>query len=255
MLFRSERISCVICTPEIASLIPDNLSVATSHTPKQTAMLIAEKLVRLTDYFWKSFDSVIPDSCQVHPKAFVANNDVVLGERCMIGPGAVILGRSILGDDVRIGPNCSIATDAFDTYDNDGSPILIPQAGGVRIGSRTTILANSCIDRSCFASAWTSIGEDCVIDKLTNIAHDVEIGDRCRIGGNVGIYGRVTIGADSYVAPTATIVNGKTLGEEAFVTMGSMVTKDVPAGQRVTGYFAEPHDTFLKRLRKRAFDD
>lgn len=250
----SDDVSCVVCNSEIAHLVPERFGVAVAGSPKTTAMLISGRLNLKPDYYWHSFDSIIPSSCNIHPSACISERDVILGEKCEIGPNTTILERTILGDSVVIGPNCSIGTDAFDCFELDGRPVLVPQAGGVKIGDRTVILANSCIDRSCFASAWTTIGEDCIIDKLTNLAHDVVVGARCRIGGSVGIFGRVTIGPDSYVAPTAIIVNGITLGSKTYVTMGSMVTKDVQDGERVTGYFAEPHKNFMERLKRRQLD-
>lgn len=253
-LLADKRVSAVVCTPDIAHQIPSQYALAVSENPKTAAMLVAKRLAETPEYFWKNFDSIIPASCEIHPTAHVDTQNVVLGEHCKIGPNTVILERTVIGNEVTIGPNCSIACDAFESYEVDGKPVLMPQAGGVKIDDRTVILANTCIVRSSFASAWTHIEEDCIIDNLIHVAHDVHLGARSRLGACAEVSGRVTIGPDSYVAPTAIIVNGITLGSKTYVTMGSMVTKDVQDGERVTGYFAEPHKKFMERLKRRQLD-
>jgi len=53
---------------------------------------------------------VIPESCFIHPQAVVIG-DVVLGEKCYVGAGAVIrgdYGRIVIGDGSNIQENCLI---------------------------------------------------------------------------------------------------------------------------------------------------
>ena len=250
-ILADQRVSSIICTPDIVDQIPEQYALAVSEKPQVATMLIAKSLAEIPEYFWKNFDSVIPESCTIHPTAHIDPKNVVLGERCVVSANAVILEKTIMGSDVTIGPNSSIGCDAFESYELDGKHMLMPQVGGVKIGDRTVVLANTCVVRSSFASAWTHIEEDCIIDNLIHVAHDAFIGARSRVGACAEISGRVVIGPDSYVAPTASIINGINLGAESYVTMGSMVTRDVEAGQRVTGYFAEEHHMFMKRLKLR----
>jgi maltose O-acetyltransferase len=88
---------------------------------------------------------------------------------------------------------------------------------------------------------------------------DVTIGDRTQIGPAVQIYaadhprdakarraglefGRpVRIGSDVWIGGGAIILPGVTIGDGAVIGAGSVVTRDVAAGDTVTGNPARPH--------------
>ena len=89
----------------------------------------------------------------------------------------------------------------------------------------------------------------------------VVVGDDVRIGPAVQIYtaehpldpvlrrsglesGRqVTIGSNVWIGGGAIILPGVTIGDDAVIGAGSVVTHDVPAGSRVTGNPARPHES------------
>ena len=56
----------------------------------------------------------------------------------------------------------------------------------------------------------------------------------CRIGNNV------------WIGPGAIISNRKVIGDNARVTIGSVVAGNVPAGAEYTGNFAMPHQQFMR---------
>lgn len=56
---------------------------------------------------------VIPESCFIHPQAVIIG-EVILGENCYVGAGAVIradYGRIVIGDSSNIQENCLIHAD------------------------------------------------------------------------------------------------------------------------------------------------
>jgi acetyltransferase-like isoleucine patch superfamily enzyme len=110
------------------------------------------------------------------------------------------------------------------------------------------LLANVCVARALFGGE-TTLGEETVADNLVYIAHDVQIGRRVQICALVNILGRVEIGDEAYIGPSSVIINGARIGEKAKVSIGAVVTRDVPAGTTVSGNFAIPHDRFLTHLR------
>ena len=245
---RQGDIRGIIVSEEIADDVPDHLGCLVAENPLVAAFRIHSELCGRPDHYWKSFPSRISSSAQIAPGAQVAARDVVIGDRVSIGSNAVIGERSIVGDDCTIGPGTVIGTSAFELVQVEGANRLQPQAGGVRIGSGSVFLSAVMVARSAFA-AFTEIGENCAFDNLVHIAHDCVIAEGSQVTAGAIVAGRVTMGIDSFVGPNATLSNGIGIGDEAFVTIGSTVVRDVEAGQKVTGYFATEHRAFIRRLK------
>lgn len=238
----------IICSRDIANEVPDHLGCLVADDPLAAAFHIHSALCARPRHYWDSFPSRIAPTARIEPGAQIAANDVIVGDRAIIGSNAVIGERSIIGDDCTIGPGTVIGTNAFELVRIDGANRLQPQAGGVRIGSGSIFLSGVMVARSTFA-AFTEIGRNCAFDNLVHIAHDCVIGDGSQVTAGAIVAGRVTMGRDCFIGPNATISNGIAIGEEAFVTIGSTVIRDVEAGQRVTGYFATDHRSFIRRLK------
>lgn len=117
------------------------------------------------------------------------------------------------------------------------------------------------------------IGEGCTIHAGVHIHDDVEIGDNCLIQAMVYIPNGVRISSNVFIGPATvftndkglqvpdgeftplktqinanvrigancTILPGITIGEGAKIGAGSVVTKDVPAGETWFGNPARPH--------------
>ena len=95
----------------------------------------------------------------------------------------------------------------------------------------------------------TDIGQYVKIDNSVVIGHGSSIGTRTLIAGMSVISGNVTIAADVFIGVGVTISNRIRIGDHARVSLGSVVTKDVPAGQTVTGNFAIDHARFMQNLK------
>ncbi len=116
------------------------------------------------------------------------------------------------------------------------------------------------------------IGKDCNICDFVFIENQVTIGDRTTIKSGVQIWDGITIGSDVFIGPNVTFTNDKypksknkdfellrtfignsvsiganatilpgiSVGENAVIGAGSVVTKNVNAGSTVTGNPASP---------------
>jgi UDP-3-O-[3-hydroxymyristoyl] glucosamine N-acyltransferase len=109
--------------------------------------------------------------------------------------------------------------------------------------------ANCCIDRGLFGGE-TLVGEDTTLDSLVYVAHDAQLGRLCRVGAGAVINGSCVVGDEAWIGPNATISSEVRVGAGAWIALGSVVTRDVPSGQRVSGNFAIAHDRFLDHLRR-----
>ena len=249
-LATNENIVGVITTADIVGSIPGFYAVAISEKPINTLYHIHDILCATPGYYWTSFETNIPADADIHPTAHVSDVDVKIGQHASIGPNATILPRTIIGDDVTIRAGVVIGTEAFEIItDDDGKSRVAPQAGGVKIGNRVELQANTAVTRSIFGG-FTEIGDDSCTDNLVHIAHDVSIGRRCKIAASAMISGRVHIGDDVWIGPGASISNGISIGDGAHITIGAVVIKDVGSHSRVSGNFAIDHRRFVQFIRK-----
>ncbi|MEJ5200484.1 MAG: UDP-3-O-(3-hydroxymyristoyl)glucosamine N-acyltransferase [Anaerolineae bacterium] len=247
-LLANANVSAVITTADLAERLPGHLGVALSDFPRRDFYHLHNYLAEQTTFYWEDFPTEIAADAVIGPHVYIAPQNVRIGHRVVIEPHVTVLPHTIIGDDVILRAGCVIGSQGFE-FKRIGQTILaVAHAGGVRIGDRVEIQANSCVDRSIFGG-FTEIGEDTKLDNLVHVAHNVKIGKRCLLAAHAMIAGSVTIGDDVWIGPSAAVSSEITIGDGASVTLGSVVTRNVAAGQRVTGNFAIDHDKFIAFLR------
>ena len=242
-------VSGVVCTPDLVDVIEADLGIITAVRPREKVNEIQDFIAQLTDFQWESFDSKIDSSANVHPRAWVADKDVVIGKNVTIEAGAVIYPRTIIEEGVVVGPNNAIGYDAFESNPTESGLRRFAQSGGVILRRSATLLSNVCVTRAAYGG-FTEIGERSMLDNLVHVAHDCIIGKDVKITACAELSGRVIVGDNSQIGMNATILNGITIGSNCDISLGAVVTKDVGSEQKVTGNFAIPHRDFLSNLRK-----
>lgn len=232
----------------IAELVPATLGLAVSASPLSVAMDLHDKLAGLTNLQWQSFATEIHPSVDVHPTAIIAANDIRIGAGTRIGPYVCLEPRTSVGDNCTIGAHCVIGAGGFDARPATQPRRLLSASGGVRIADNVTVAAGTTIDRASFGG-FTEIGAETLIDKQVYIAHDCVIGSGVTITSGTRIMGRASVADGCYFGPGAVVANGLTIGAAAYVTMGAIVTRDVAAGEKVSGNFAVPHARWLDFIK------
>lgn len=141
----------------------------------------------------------------------------VIGERCRIGDGAMIMQGTVVGRDVRVGAKSLlyanvtvregciigerviihsgsvIGSDGFGFAPKpDGTYEKIPQLGTVVVGDDVEIGANCAVDRATMGE--TRIENGAKLDNLIQVAHNVVIGENTVIAAQAGISGSTKIG-------------------------------------------------------------
>jgi acetyltransferase-like isoleucine patch superfamily enzyme len=248
-VLRNERISCVITTASLSHRIPDRCGLAVDREPRSAFYGVHEWLSCCTEFYWRNFDTEISPLAAVDKQASVARHNVRIGKGSVIEPGVTIRERTLIGEDVVIRSGCVIGAEGFDPREHAEVVRITPHAGGVRIHDGVEIQSNSVVCR-CVFQGFTEIGVSTKISSLVNVSHNVKIGRCCRIGAGALIMGSAGIGDEVWIGPNATISNRVLLKDEARVSLGAVVVRDVAAKETVSGNFAVEHSKFLRFWRK-----
>jgi UDP-3-O-[3-hydroxymyristoyl] glucosamine N-acyltransferase len=167
----------------------------------------------------------------------VLNDGVVIGAGCFIGEGTEIGSLTELRANVTIyhgikvgaeclfHSGCVIGADGFGFAPVNEGWLKIHQLGGVIIGDRVEIGANSCIDRGALDD--TVIEDGVIIDNLVQIAHNVKIGRNTAIAGHTAIAGSTVIGNQCRIAGAVGIVGHLQIADEVHITAMSLVTSSI----------------------------
>lgn len=160
--------------------------------------------------------------------------DVLIARDTILFPNVTIYGPADIGAECRIHSGAVIGADGFGYERNeDGELEPFPHIGGVWIGRNVHVGANTCIDRGSLED--TIIERGARIDNLVHIAHNVHIGRDTAVIASSMIAGSVRVGDRAWIAPSAAVMNKRTVGDDATVGLGAVVVKDVPAGATVKG--------------------
>jgi UDP-3-O-[3-hydroxymyristoyl] glucosamine N-acyltransferase len=195
------------------------------------------------------FESRISGKALIHPKASVSDHNVIIGDNTVIGPNVSILPDVEIGRDCVIQAGAVIGSVGFEYKRTSRGIVPVVHDGKVIIGDKVEVGANTTIDKG-FSFRNTIIGDETKLDNLVYVAHAVHIGRGCFVVASAALMGSVTVGEKVWIGPHVTVVPGLTVNDRAFVSVGSVVTKNVEAGLHVTGNFAIPHKVFLDNLKK-----
>ncbi len=175
----------------------------------------------------------IGTNCCVLPGAYIGG-EVEIGNNCYIGAGAKLTGEIHIGNNVIIRENCVIGGDGLSTdRDENGRALTMPQFGGVVIEDDVQIGALTVVSRGAIDN--TIIRRGCRIGNSADISHNVQIGEDTFIVGETILFGSSSTGNQVYISGNSTIRDGRHIGNNAIIGMGSVVVKDVPDGAIVKG--------------------
>lgn len=250
------RMACIVTTEALADEIPASLGLAVSDSPRLAFYRLHEHLAHHTSFYWEDFPTEISSEASVSPNAFVAEKNVRIGRGTVVEPHACVHERTIVGEGCVIRSGAIVGGAGFEFRSVGGTVIPVTHAGGLRLGDRVSVNHNTVIDRAVYGG-WATVGDDTKIDSCTQIAHNVQIGRRCILGAVVAVSGNTVIGDDVRMGPGAVVSNGLEIGAGCWVSLGAVVVRNVPDGEKVSGNFAVEHARFrawMNELRQRGFE-
>ncbi|GMV78976.1 MAG: UDP-3-O-acylglucosamine N-acyltransferase [Planctomycetota bacterium] len=181
--------------------------------------------------------AVVGDGCEIHAGAYVGPG-CKLGKRCVVHPRAVLYPRVELGDETILHAGAVVGADGFGYKFREGRLVKVPQVGGVTVGARVEIGANSAVDRA--ALGQTTIGEGSKLDNLVQIGHNVRLGKHVIVCGQAGVAGSSTVQDYAMLGAQSGIPDHITIGMAAKVGGQSGPIDDVPPKGEVFGTPAAP---------------
>lgn len=173
---------------------------------------------------------VIGEGCVLGERVVIKAN-AVIGDGCVIGDGTTIHPNVTLYPGMRIGANviihagAVIGADGFGYRETPAGRVKIPQNGTVIIEDDVEIGANTTIDRSTLGA--TVIKRGVKIDNLVHIAHNCTVGEHAVIVAQVGVAGSSRIGSGAILAGQVGIADHCDIGDNAVIGAQAGVTSKV----------------------------
>jgi UDP-3-O-[3-hydroxymyristoyl] glucosamine N-acyltransferase len=183
--------------------------------------------------------SLLPPTPRLSPSAEIEEGVVIQAGVCIddgviVRSGAVIRTGTWLRAGAVIGENTVVGCTGINAYlGTDGARRGFPHLAAVVIGEGVSVGASCVIVRGILSS--TVIGAGSTIGNLCNVGHGVEIGNDVWVSAGTAIGGHTKVGAKATIAVGCTVKDNVRLGAGCNVGMGSVVTKEVPAGGSVFG--------------------
>lgn len=245
---QNENISCVLCTPEIGKRLPPHIKGAVvTEQPK----VLFFQMLKNQHACRELRPTVIAPGADISPLAYVAPYNVVIERNVTVEPFVVINEGSILREGTRVCANSVIGAQSYTVIKESSSRAFIATdlgrtvlEEGVQIGSNCTI------ERGTLEHDATILKPYCMLDNGVLIGHGTVVGERSLIAAETIVSGNCIFGDRIWIGVNGTISNAISIGDDARVSLGAVVTKDVPAGETVTGNFAINHRRFISNLKQ-----
>ena len=218
--------------------------------PRLSYFLLHNALCASKKYARSRFETKIATSANISPLAYIAPYNVVIGENTVIEEFVAIKENTVVGDDCIIRTGTKIGGFGFEVKNDGKKTITVMHIGGVKIGNNVEIQQNSNIDKAIYPWDDTIIEDHVRINSMVQIAHGTKISKCSEIVAHASIQGRVVIGENVWIGPGCVIRNGLSIGDNARVNMGAVVTRSVPNGEAVSGNFARRHDILIDEVRR-----
>jgi acetyltransferase-like isoleucine patch superfamily enzyme len=204
------------------------------------------KNCKLGSYVVIHADTVLGDECRVDDHAVIGKTPMraaasaittikelpplSLGNAVLIGAHVIVYRGAIIGDKVMLADQATVREDV-----TIGELTIIGR--GVTVENKVTIGRRCKIETEAYITALSSIAEGCFVAPEVTFTNDNFLGrtkDRFKYHKGVTMERGARIGANSTILP------GKTIGADALVGAGSVVTRDVPPKMIVLGSPAKP---------------
>ena len=113
-------------------------------------------------------------------------------------------------------------------------------AGDAKIADSASIGKGCIVGFSSIVSINAALSDFVVVNPHSSIAHDTKVGSFSTLYYNVNLAGNVCIRSHVEIGSSATVIQGKTIGEQSVIGSGSVVIRDIPPNCIAVGMPANP---------------
>lgn len=251
-----------LTTPALAASVKGDGVILGVESPKRAFAILAARLHH-------SLEETEPDAggepliaadAEIHASTSVGAGAEIgagarIGPHCRIGRGVVIgegariesgvsVTHAILGRNVHILAGARVGQAGFGFAESENGPMRVPQLGRVIIEDDVEIGANTTIDRGMLGD--TVLGAGTKIDNLVHIGHNTRVGRYCVIAAQSGIAGSCVVGDGVMMGGQVGVSDHLHIGDGAQLGARAGVMRDVPAGEKWSGYPARKVKRWLR---------
>ncbi|AZU04297.1 UDP-3-O-[3-hydroxymyristoyl] glucosamine N-acyltransferase [Glycocaulis alkaliphilus] len=183
-------------------------------------------------------------NCHIGPNAVIGTG-VEIGDGTRVSACAVI-GFAVIGRNCRIGPGSVIGEAGFGLAPGPSGLVELPHYGRVILGDDVRVGANCTIDRGMFGD--TVLRDGVKLDNLCHIAHNVDVGEHTLMAAFAGVSGSVKIGRGAQFGGRVGVVDHVTIGDGVRLAANASPAGNVPPGETWAGQPAQPIRGWLREL-------
>ncbi len=194
--------------------------------------------VTVYDYAFVANDAQIGDNTVLYPGVFVGPGSKI-GKDCVIYPQVVIKENVVIGDRVQIHPGALIGVEGFGFVYTEKGWQKVPQIGGVIIGDDVEIFSNTSIASG--AAGPTVIENGVKLGDMTHVGHNCYIGQDSILAGQIGLGGSTALGQRVKVGGQVMFAGQQRIGDDCGIMSKSLVDGDLDNNQIVSGIPATDH--------------
>ena len=215
-----------------AELVPGWLPVYGPDTIAELELLLRDRIVRR--HIQNGVRVLDPAAVYIDPRAEIGAGTVVL-------PGTIIRGATRIGERCTIGPNAVVnACTLGEGVEVNASQINESTFGdGCDVGPYAHVRPNCTVGAKCHIGAFVQL-KNCTLGPGTKMSHLTYVGD-ADVGGGVN-FGcgtittnydgfkkhRCTIGDNAFIGCNTNLIAPVTVGEGSYIAAGSTITDTVP---------------------------
>lgn len=149
------------------------------------------------------------------------DDDVVIGDDCIIKPYASILKGTTLGNGNKVYQHAVLGCEPQDFhYTGEDSSLIV--------GDNNVFRENVCVARATYADGETRIGNNNFLMDKVHVCHDVIIHDECVLGIGSIVAGECEIDNRSILSTDVIVHQYSHIGSCSLVQSGCRISKDVP---------------------------